>query len=166
MPAPPAHSQETIQKAREMYREGKPVRDICAATGMGIGTLYYHLDGFSLPGSAVQRLPRRREVSGEALQPLSPRGRRKLAARLWRAAERQAQKLEFSLAWSFQRKEDRADDLAALKELTKILRELAEFEDNFARAEARREDAASGVEHEAALAVEGRAVYVTRTRSG
>jgi hypothetical protein len=41
------------------------------------------------------------------------------------AAERQARKLEFSLAWDFQRKEDRAADLLALKELTKILRELA-----------------------------------------
>lgn len=166
MPTPPTHSQETILKAREMYRAGKPVRDICAATGISTGTLYYHLDGASLPGTAVQRLPRRRDVSGEALAPLSPRGRRKLAARLWRAAERQARKLEFSLAWDFQRKEDRAQDLLALKELTKILRELASFEDSFARAEARREGRETGVEHEAALAVEGRAVYVTRTRRG
>ena len=65
--------------------------------------------------------------------------RHKLAARLWRAAERQAQKLEFSLAWSFQRKEDRAADLAALKELTKIMLKLGDFEDAFARAEVRRE---------------------------
>ena len=163
MPPPPTHSRETILKAREMYRAGTPVRDICAATGMGVGTLYYHLDGLSLPGAAVKRLPRRRDVTGQALAPISPRGRRKLAARLWRAAERQAHKLEFSLAWTHQRKEDRADDLAALKELTRILRELAQFEDSFARAEARRE---GSVEHEAALAVEGRAVYVTRTRRG
>lgn len=146
-----------------MYRTGAPVRDICAATGMAIGTLYYHLDGQSLPGAAVQRLPRRREVLGEALATISPRGRKRLAARLWRAAERQARKLEFSLAWEFQRKEDRANDLAALKELTRILRELAQFEEAFARADARRD---GGIEHEAALAVEGRAVYVTRTRSG
>ena len=163
MPTPPTHSRETIQKAREMYRAGTPVRDICAATGMGTGTLYYHLDGLSLPGTAVKRLPRRRNVDGEALAPISPRGRRKLAARLWRAAERQARKLEFSLAWDFQRKEDRAHDLLALKELTRVLRELAQFEEAFARAEARRE---GPIEHEAALAVEGRAVYVTRTRRG
>lgn len=163
MPTLPTHSRETIEKAREMYRAGAPVRDICAATGMGTGTLYYHLDGLSLPGAAVQRLPRRREVTGQALAPISSRGRKKLAARLWRAAERQAQKLEFSLAWSFQRKEDRAADLAALKELTRILRELAQFEDASTRAETRREET---LEHEAALAVEGRAVYVTRTRRG
>jgi hypothetical protein len=166
MPPAPTHSQETILKAREMYRAGKPVRDICAATGMGTGTLYHHLDGFSLPGAAVKRLPRRREVNGEALAAISSRGRRRLASRLWRAAERQARKLEFSLAWEFQRKEDREKDLLALKELTKILRDLAAFEDTFARAEARREGGEAGVEHEAALAVEGRAVYVTRTRRG
>lgn len=113
MPPLPTHSRETVLKAREMYREGKPVRDICAATGMSVGTLYYHLDGLSLPGAAVKRLPRRREVEGQALAPISARGRKKLAARLWRAAERQARKLEFSLAWSFQRKEDRAADLGA-----------------------------------------------------
>jgi hypothetical protein len=40
MPAPPTHSRETIDKAREVYRAGAPVRDICAATGMATGTLY------------------------------------------------------------------------------------------------------------------------------
>jgi hypothetical protein len=163
MPTPPTHSPETIEKARAMYSAGTPVRDICAATGLSVGTLYYHLDGASLPGAAVQRLPRRRDVNGAALAPISPRGRRRLAARLWRAAERQARKLEFDLAWSFQRKEDRAEDLSALKELTRILRELAAFEEASARTEARRD---GGVEHEAALAVEGRAVYVTRMRRG
>jgi hypothetical protein len=163
MPTPPTHSRETILKAREMYRAGHKVRDICVATGMATGTLYYHLDGVSLPGAAIERLPRRRDVGAQALAPISSRGRRRLAARLWRAAERQARKLEFSLAWSHQRKEDRAEDLSALKELTRILRELAAFEDASARAEARREGT---IEHEAALAVEGRAVYVTRTRRG
>ena len=60
------------------------MRDICAATGMSVGTLYYHLDGLSLPGAAVQRLPRRRDVHGPR-SPMPSRGRKKLAARLWRA---------------------------------------------------------------------------------
>src|SRR5258707_13545310 len=119
MPTLPTHSREAIETARAMYRGGKPVRDICAATGMATGTLYCHLDGLSRPGAAIERLPRRRDVVGTALTPISPRGRRKLAARLWRAAERQARKLEFSLAWDHQRKGDRAEDLQALKELTR-----------------------------------------------
>jgi AcrR family transcriptional regulator len=165
MPPVPMHPPETIERARKMYREGVRVRDICAATGMSVGTLYYHLDGLSIPGSAVQRLPRRREVEGNALQPMPSRGRQKLAARLWRAAERQARKIEFSLTWGHQRKEDRAHDLQALRELTRVLRELSALEDSAARAEPRGRSS-EAVEHEAALAVEGRAVHVSRTRRG
>jgi hypothetical protein len=96
---------------------------------LSVGTLYYHLDGHSLPGVAVQRLPRRRDVDGD-LSAMPSRARQKLAARLFRAAERQARKLEFSLAWDYQRKEDRALDLAALRELARILRDLSALEDS------------------------------------
>jgi AcrR family transcriptional regulator len=164
MPPLPTHGMETIERARSLYREGIRVRDICTATGMGVGTLYYHLDGHSLPGSAVQRLPRRRDVEGN-LGPMPSRGRQKLAARLFRAAERQARKLEFSLAWDYQRKEDRALDLAALRELARILRDLSVLEDSSLRAGPRGRGGGS-VEHEQALAVEGRAVYFSRTKRG
>jgi AcrR family transcriptional regulator len=162
MPPVPTRPLETILRARQMYREGARVSDICAATGMSVGALYYHLDGQSLPGSAVQRLPRRRDVAGDAIAPLASRGRKKLAARLWRAAERQARKLEFTLAFGHQRPEQRAHDLQALRELTRILKELAAFEDSARRAAPRpgRETV------EQALAVEGRAVVISRTRRG
>lgn len=171
MPPVPTLPMERIHKARAMYKEGARVRDICAATGMSVGALYHHLDGFSLPGALAPRIKRRRGISRPVEKPPSARRRQRLAARLFRAAERQAQKLELSLALGFQRKEDRAVDLAALRELTKILRELAAFEDSVARAEARamREDGAEAdgvLEHEQALAVEGRAVYVSRVRRG
>ena len=156
---PPAPTPfDTIFRARAMYEEGARVRDICAATGLSVGALYYHLDGRSLPGAAVQRLPRRRDVHGNALAPLPSRGRQKLAARLWRAAERQARKLEYSLDWTYQSRENRAEDLAALRELTRILRDLSTVEDS-----ARRPRPES-FEHEQALAVEGRAVVISRTR--
>ncbi|HEX9904916.1 MAG TPA: hypothetical protein VGA77_08130, partial [Propylenella sp.] len=93
------------------------------------------------------------------------RGRKRLAARLWRAAERQARKLEFALAWDFQRKEDRAHDLAALRELTRILRDLSALEDSTARAEIHAR-VGEAVEREEALAVEGRAVFVRREKRG
>jgi AcrR family transcriptional regulator len=158
MPHPPSTPPDVIHRARQMYTDGARVRDICAATGLSVGALYYHLDGLSLPGVTVQRLPRRRDVAGNALQALPSRGRRKLAARLWRAAERQARKLEFSLAWSFQRRENRAEDLAALRELTRILRDLSAFEDAVPPRRV--------LEHEQALAVEGRAVVISRTKAG
>jgi hypothetical protein len=162
MPSLPAYEPETIERSRKLYREGKRVRDICAETMMSVGALYYHLDGVSLPGSAVQRLPRRRDVEGN-VGPMPSRGRQRLAARLFRAAERQARKLEFSLAWDYQRKEDRAQDLAALRELARILRDLSVLEDSAWGGGERRRGSGS-VEHEQALAVEGRAVLVSRTK--
>ena len=164
MPPVPANTTETIERARQMYREGARVRDICAATGMSVGTLYYHLDGHSLPGLIRPALPRRRDVTGD-LGPLPTRGRRKLAARLFKAAEQQARKIELTLSIGFQRKEDRTQDLAALRELTRILRDLAQIEDSAARA-ASRERGGASIEHEQALAVEGRAVVISRTKSG
>jgi hypothetical protein len=163
MPPAPTHPPEIVARARQMYRDGARVRDICAATGLAVGTLYYHLDGHSLPGLAPPRLPRRREVEGNALAPLPSRGRQRLAARLWRAAERQARKIEFRLTWEHQRREERAEDLAALRELTRILRDLSVVEDSAARGSLRR---SARVEHEQALAVEGRAVVISRTKRG
>ena len=84
------------------------------------------------------------------------RGRKKLAARLWRVAEQQARKLELFLAGNYQRRDDRAADLQALRELTRILRELATFEDASLRTAAR-PPGGETLEHEQALAVERRA---------
>ena len=163
MPPAPT-SPDTIQRARKMYREGVRVRDICAATGFSVGALYHHLDGLSLPGAAAPRLPRRREVAGSAVAPTPSRGRKKLAARLWRAAERQARKIEFSLTFGHQRPEERAHDLQALRELTRILRDLSALEESGRR---RAPEAGSpSIEHEQALAVEGRAVMISRTKRG
>ncbi len=100
-----------------------------------------------------------------AALPGPSRGRQRLAARLFRAAERQARKLERSLAWDYQRKEDRALDLAALRELTRILRDLSVLEES-ARSAGRKERRERSIEHEQALAVEGRAVVISRTREG
>jgi AcrR family transcriptional regulator len=161
VPPVPIHNLEAIERARQMYLDGARVRDICAATGMSVGTLYYHLDGFSLPGLAPPRLPRRREVEGNAVS-LPSRGRKKLAVRLFRAAERQARKIEMKLAINYQFNDQRVEDLAALRELTRILRDLASVEDSALRAEARERGAT--LQHEQAVAVEGRAVVISRTK--
>jgi AcrR family transcriptional regulator len=168
MPHESRYPPNTIEKARTLYRDGMRVREIAAETGMSVGALYYHLDGHSLPGLEPPRLSRRRDIGGSAVTPMPSRGRQKLAARLFRAAERQARKIEFTLALGFQRKEDRALDLAALRELTRILRDLAILENSAGRTgffSARERGAAVSVEHEQALAVEGRAVLVSRTKT-
>ena len=164
MPPVPMHPPELVSRARDMYRAGARIKDICAATGMAVGTLYYHLDGLSLPGLVVPRLPRRRDVAGTALKPLPSRGRQKLAARLFRAAEQQARKIELRLPIGHQNREDRALDLQALRELTRILRDLAVVEDSAGRSGGRGQG--GGFEQEQALAVKGRAVVVTRMRRG
>ena len=68
--------------------------------------------------------------------------------------------IERSLSWDFQRKEDRARDLAALRELTRILRDLSVLEDSAVRPGRR-----YGVSIEQALAVEGSAVFLSRTKT-
>ena len=164
MPPVPMHKRETIERARQLYRDGVRVRDICAETGMSVGTLYYHLDGLSLPGLVAPRLPRRREVEGTALVGLPSRGRQRLAARLFRAAEKQARKIEMHLTIGYQHLDRRPEDLQALRELTRILRDLSAVEDNALGM--RRRAAGGTVEHEQALAVEGRAVVISRTKTG
>jgi hypothetical protein len=160
MPPKPTYPLDIIHRARRLYQEGAPVRDICTATGMGVGTLYYHLDGCSLP--------RRRSGEGRALIAMPWRERQKLAARLFRAAERQARKIEFRLTFEHQTREGRAEDLAALRELTRVLRDLSAVEDAIARARPRSTGAESGesFEREEAVAVEGRAVFVRREKRG
>ena len=54
-------------------------------------------------------------------------------------------------------------DLKALRELARILRDLSALEDSACRPRLR---AAENIEHEQALAVEGRAVVISRTKRG
>ena len=167
----PTHSLETIHRARDLYRAGAPVRKICTETGLSVGALYHHLDGLSLPGSVPPRVPRRRIVAGNAQKLPASGARRRLAARLFRATEQQVRKIELRLSLGHQSYEQRNHDLTALREIAKIFRDLCVLEAAGATPRPRRRsDASAGetgpVEHETALAVEGRALYVRRERRG
>ena len=61
---------------------------------------------------------------------LPSRGRKRLAARLFRAAEQQARKIEMKLAIGYQHREQQAEDLNALRDLARILRDLSAAEDS------------------------------------
>ena len=67
----------------------------------------------------------------------------------------------FALTHSHIRREGRVHDIQALRELARILRDLAAFEDY-----GRRAALGPPVEHEQAVAVEGRAVVISRTTRG
>ena len=165
MPPVPTLPMETIERARDLYRDGARVRDICAATGMSVGALYYHLDGAqparrrgAAPAAPARgggecaeadALARAPEARGAAL----PRGRAAGAKTRIRARLR------------LPAQGGPRDDLAALRELTRILRDLAAVETQAARAEAF-ERGGAAMEREEALAVEGRAVLVRRERRG
>jgi hypothetical protein len=60
---------------------------------------------------------------------------------------------------------ERKHDLQSLRELTRILRDLSALEDAAARLPPPRQGG-EAVEHDHALAVEGRAVYISRTKRG
>lgn len=74
-------------------------------------------------------------------------------ARLWRAAERQAEKIEFHLKYEHQTREGRAEGLA-FRDLTRILRDISAVEDT-----ARRAAETGGVEHEQARSATSRASH-------
>ena len=56
------------------------------------------------------------------------RGRKSSRRGLFCAAEKQARIIEFALTWGHQRREERAHDLQALRELTPILKDLSTLE--------------------------------------
>lgn len=89
--APPRHSIEAIARARQLYAEGVRVAEISAATGVPVGTLYFHFDR-GTAGVAGSHLPRRHIVLGrrDAAVKTPPSG---LAAELWRAAEAAARRV-------------------------------------------------------------------------
>ena len=125
--APSSHSPEKIEQARAMYARGARVKDICAATGLGVGSLYDCLDGGSPDSRGMDRLPRRRLVVYGPLAPATGR-RSGFTARLKRTALRQARDLERRLSDPAQDPAARERDLRALSLLARMLRDVAVFE--------------------------------------
>jgi AcrR family transcriptional regulator len=134
---PQQHGPATIACARQMYAHGARIADICAATGMAVGALYYHLDGRGLPGLTAPKLARRRVVRQQATAAPNAHRRARLAARLLRAAESQARVIETHLANPRQTPEERAADLTALAQLAGVLRALGTYERGAAKPEGR-----------------------------
>ena len=120
------HPAETIAQARQMYAEGARVEDICALTGMAVGTLYYHLDGGALRGPRPPSVPRRRIVIGRRMGESRPR--HAVSVQLWRTAARAARDIERRLADPTLAADARAADLRALAQVSRVLRDIAVFE--------------------------------------
>ena len=147
-----------------MYREGARVRDIAAATGMSVGALYYHLDGHALPGLSTPRLPRRREVEAHAAS-RCPRADAKSSRRGFFAPPSGRPKTRTLARLGFSAKGGpRARSCRAARADPHPARPFRAG--GFFRPRRARRARGVSIEHEQALAVEGRAVLVSRTKTG
>ena len=115
---------EQVALARRLYQDGDAVRDILAAAGIKLGTLYRCLDGDFPDGSGVQpaRIARRRD-GVRVRQRLGSRAA--LVARMWKTAERQVEEIEDRLAVAGIELAERESNARTLAIVAKTLRELS-----------------------------------------
>ena len=138
------HSPEQVTQARQMYRDGVPVAQICKACEMSQGALYYWLDGGPQGEGHLEPLPRRTN-GRKSPAPRNPIGdRTALVGRLWRAAEAQVCDIEVRLKRHQQQPAERERDARSLAVLVKTLRELSaldETKEGAAKADTDHDDA-------------------------
>ena len=157
------HSAGDHRAARKhVSATGRGCATSAAATGMSVGALYYHLDGHSLPGLAPPRLPRRREVDGE----------RGGADALARTAKTRGAAVSRGGAAGAENSNLRSPGISAQGGPRARSAGAARADAHPARPfraggffGAPRAPGGYGVEHEQALAVEGSAVFLSRTKT-
>lgn len=114
---------ENAARARELYEQGAPTREIMQATGLSHGSLYHWIEGGPktrgvplLPALPKRRVVVRRRVLKEE--------RLDLVTRMMRAAERQVRDIEIRLAESGQAPGDGERDARTLAVLARTLQSL------------------------------------------
>jgi hypothetical protein len=120
---------ENALRARSLYSEGKPTREILAETGLNLWALYYWLDG----GPVTAGVP--------ALPPIEKRNRRapklkraELIERMLRAAERQVTGIELQLEGTRQEPGEAERNVRTLAVLAKTMQSLAALDAQHKRA--------------------------------
>ena len=130
---------EKILCAREAYRAGKPVDEICIEHGFTRGTLYYWLHGG--PGEDNDKrlppIPLRYVHRAARATPRKSR-RKQIVDRVWRTAGKQLREIEQRMALAGRHPDARERDARLLAVVVKTLRELSAFD---AAASAPRENA-------------------------
>ena len=115
---------QNARRARQLYEQGVPTREIMTRTGLSKGSLYHWIAGGpntrGVP--ALPALPKRRGVK----QPRMPKVERaNLVTRMMRAAERQVRDIENRLAESGQAPGESERDARTLAVLARTLQSLA-----------------------------------------
>lgn len=122
-----AVAHDIVVRARNDYLANKPVRQICADTGLSTGMLYAVLAGERGP-DPLAPIARRRLMLGTQAREL-PGGRGALVARLWSTAERQVREIEKRLRGGRQEPTERERDARVLATLVRTLRDLNAFDE-------------------------------------
>jgi hypothetical protein len=88
-----APTPDVVALVRRLYQDGELVKDICARTGLSLGTAYGCLDGRFPDGTDDKPAPIPRRRAGVRIkQRLGSRAA--LIARMWRTAELQVEEIE------------------------------------------------------------------------
>lgn len=141
MASPPPGRQvpETAGLARRLYAEGVPIAEICARTGLSSRAAYHWIDREVDADGAVRHAPLRRRSGKVRGETSSEPPRRRLLARLWRAAERQVADIEARMvraapgageAGPVRVAADAEKDARALALIARTVRELNAAEDD------------------------------------
>ncbi len=118
-------------RLRARYAAGDRIADILADAKIGIGTLYYWIDGGpdDGEGSRLPPIPRRHSAKVRRVRS-RPAARLSLVKRLWRTAEWQVRDIEDRLRANQQPPDERERDARLLAVLVKTVRELTALRDN------------------------------------
>jgi hypothetical protein len=108
---------DAASRARQMYADGAPVKDIIAATGLTQAVVYRWLDG----GGVLPAVPRR--YAGRA-RPRRKRGRAATIECIRRAADKQVREISERLAEDGVPLSEREQRTRSLAVLAKTMREL------------------------------------------
>lgn len=112
---------DAVLRARQMYADGAPLKDIIASTGLTREMLYRWLDG----GGLLPRLPRRHGGRERARR---KRGRAAMIDRIMRAADKQARAISRRLAEDGVPLTEREQQTRSLAVLARTMRELIALE--------------------------------------
>ncbi len=114
-------------EARALYQAGAAITDIVLRTGISHAMVYYWIDRRVGPDGVVTLDPQPRRRPEAAARSLNAARRRKLANRIWSAAEAQVGEIETRLAGlgSGVAPAEAERDVRALAVLARVVRELA-----------------------------------------
>jgi hypothetical protein len=132
MDADPASVHDVFVRARQMYVDRVPIKEICAATGLNDHQVDHALKGGPYVASGQRMfapIARNRIIRRKAKKKPPQSARTAVVARLWKSAERQVADIHKRLRQAGLDPAERERDARMLAVMVKTLRELAALDD-------------------------------------